>query len=182
MEQKRLTQFQEQQKTKPDIEAFISENLEGDASEAVLDFITHLRSNHLPPKWSSWNGWKSKYKGRCICSVNLPLGIYDTHTWNVMPNLVYMDLYEESIINVGLQQMIWDNVFYCVHDKKSSYSGKGCSPDKACAGGSNRMILGKEIRGICRCRPNPIFCNPDKTTIEGIKRLLEFEQMTRKAL
>jgi len=145
----------------------------------MLDFAAHLRANNMPPRWCSWNGWRANYKGKPICQINLPLGTYDEFTWSVLPFLTHMSAYETQIMCEGLQNLIWDHQFICVHDPKSPNPGKGCSPDKGCAGGVNIAILGRAFKGRCGCRANPIIGDPDAAAVEGILKLLAFEQRAR---
>ena len=89
--------------------------------------------------------------------------------WHVSLSLEYADKYKEAIMNEKLQNILWDNIFYCTHYRRN---GKGCNPNKSCAGGRNITILGKEIKGICWSRTHAVITNPDETTLNGIKKLL----------
>jgi len=167
----------EQVKIKPQIEDIINIHLDGDIRKNILDIVAYLRENNMPLKWYSHNGWAAKYKGGIICQIILTFGTYLTHSWIVIPNLIHRKEYEDQIISEGLQDFILDNIFYCVHDPKSPWSGKGCDPNKRCAPrGAVTTIVGKEVYGMCRCRPNPIIGDPNTTAISGIKKLIELEQ------
>ena len=85
----------------------------------------------------------------------------------------------EIIIKEGLQNLIWDSMFYCVHSIGSGFFRKECNPNKGCAGGKNMMLLGKGFEGICIGRVRTHILNPDKAAVDGIKRLLDLEKKAR---
>ena len=181
-EQKMTFSRKEQEKLKPIIEDFATEHLDGDIRKMILDFVAHLRANGMPLKWTSTNGWSAKYKSQTICQIVLALGTFaDDTVWWVTPDLTHLNEYEAVIMSKGLQDFIWDNVFYCAHDPKSPLAGKGCNPNKGCAPGKNCTILGREILGMCRNRPNPVAHDPDEAAIVSVKRLLELERQARDA-
>ena len=189
-ETKKLSLAQQQRITKPLIEDVIPEYLDGDMKKNALNFIAYLRANRMKPLWHGLNTWKANDKGTGLYSIMLcegdgeGWGYYGRPrpkilpSWVVSPWLVHMCEYEESILSEGLQNLIWDNVFYCVHSP--GQSGKGCSSNKGCAGGHDVTILGKEFKGLCRCRPHASVLDPDEAAIHGIKRLLELERKARK--
>jgi len=183
-EQKIIFSRKEQQKIKPVIEDFIIEHFDGELKQTVLDFVSYLRANDMSVKWVSLNGWDAGYKKEKICHINLPLGTgtLNEHIWFISPILNHINDYEELIKSEKLQNFIWDNIFYCVHDPKSPYAGRNCSPKKGCAGGINTAALGKEIKGKCGHRPHLHIFNPGETALAKIKRLLELETEERNNL
>jgi len=170
----------EQEKIKPIIEDLIPEYLDGDIKKVVQNFVTYLQDNNLPLKWANLNTWTAGYKRKILCFVSMGI-INDEriNSWRIALWLTHISKYDELIMNEGLHTLFWDNAEYCVHS--SGQSGKGCNPSKACAGGDNRIIFGKEFKGIRRCSQNWILAvkDPDEKTVNGIKRLLAFEQMAR---
>jgi hypothetical protein len=171
----------EQEKAKPLIEDFIIKHLNGNLKQTVLSFVAYLRENNMTLKWVSMNGWDAVLKKEKVCHINVPLGTgtLDEHIWFVSPILDCIADYEKTIKSEGLQDFIWSNVFYCVHDPKSPYAGRNCNPKKGCAGGIDITTLGKEIRGKCGHRPHLHIFNPDDTALGKIKRLLELEIKTK---
>ena len=177
--------YQEQKKTKPKIEDAIPEYLEGNLRKTAQDFVAYLRENKMKPSWMLTNSWKVNYKNKCICQMRIwadkinhfgPPGT----SWVITPYLDYVDRYKAQIMDEGLQNTIWNNVFYCVHN--SGRGGKGCNPIKSCASGRSVMLFGKELKGICCTRPLIWFFDPDEMAIDCIKRLLVFEQNARDEL
>jgi hypothetical protein len=173
-----------QKKSKPVIEDVIPEYLEGDMKEAAQNFVAWLRANKMQPVWASANIWKASYKGGAICAVQRPISVYSQYksSWVISPHLNYINKYEEEVVNEGLQDTFWDCIVYCDHS--GDRSGKGCSPNKPCAGGKSIMRLGKEISGVCSSGCNAAYaftriCDPGETAINDIKRLLLMEQKAR---
>ncbi|MCL2546921.1 MAG: hypothetical protein FWE06_06970 [Oscillospiraceae bacterium] len=166
-------------KAKPIIEESISKYLDGDMKITALDFVVYLRTIKLQPVWTAWNTWKVSYKGEVICTVHLLPE--QKNPWAVA---LYLDClndtnkYEDLIMGEGLQKIIFDNVVYCIYS--SNGSGTGCSSNKPCVGGESRIILGKEIEGVCHfSRTFTLVENPSETVINGIKRLIELEKTAR---
>jgi len=183
--QTKLSPRQRQQAIKPLIEDVIPEYLDGDMRTSAMDFVAHLRANKMPPRWHGLHTWMANYRGKGICSIVLRVGrgyygrLGDLPSWLITPCLTHVHEYETLLMNGELRNLLWDNVFYCVHSGRSDSSGEGCNPNKRCAGGRNFTILGKEFKGLCGCRSLMWVWNPDETAIEGIKRLLELEQKAR---
>ena len=165
----------EQEKTKPAIGDIIPEYLDGEVKKNVQDFAAYLQSNNIPLKWVSLNGWRARYKGEHFCWVF----ITGANTWRIAVFLAHKGKYEETIINEGLRHIFWNGFSYCVHS--AGQSGKGCSPTKACAGGDDRTIFGKQFKGVCRANHYQMATvwNPDESTVSSIKRLLNLEMKAR---
>ena len=164
------------------IEDVLPTILNGEKLKIALDFVAYMRENKMTLRWARFsNAWKASYKGKCICYVRLrgnsdvpSVGHSDTHLWVITPFLLHIDEYEESVIREGLENTVWDNMFYC----------KRCFPEKypegrPCVPGRNIILLGKEIRGICVGRQPVWVWDPGETAINCIKKLLELEQKAR---
>jgi hypothetical protein len=181
-DQKELIDFQYQKANKPMIEEVMPECLDREKRKAALDFIAWLRANKMKPAWSAWQIWKASYKGNVICTIRLPYPPCKD-TWGITPIINHISKYEESVISEGLQNILLDNVVYCVYS--SGQSGIGCSRNKPCFGGESRKILGKEIKYVCHDSPTDNltryirFLDPNETTIDGIKRLLKKKKKAR---
>jgi len=172
--------MKKQKMVKPKIEDVIPEYLDGDTRKIALDFIAHIRENKMQPTWGSSNWWAASYRGKAICHIRLPRNQKDNHFdqtrlpegdrsknfWVVSLVLDHINEYESLIMNEGLQNLIWDNLYYC----------NKCNP---CAPGISKTILGREIKDLCRSRTPFWFWNPDERTVSCIKRLLELEKMAR---
>jgi len=164
---KNETIVQEQAKVKPKIEDIIATNLDGDMKRIALDFIAYLRVNKLNPVKTSAYCWKVNYKGKRIFTINI-----NKQSWFVLPYFDYINDFEDFVLENGLQNVYWDNIYYCV-------AGRGCNPKKSCAGGTTTIFFGKEIKGICSCRIFAWLDKPSETEINGIKILSELERQAR---
>jgi len=164
---------------KPNIEEVIPELLNGDMQKSALRFVAYLRENKMKPAWTLHNAWKAVYKGKPFYYIRLGWGFGKERVnnninekWEVTPYLNHITEYEETIINEGWQNIIWDNLRRC---KACVY---GCSP------GIDKIILGKELKGLCGGflggRFPVMVENPDEARINIIKKLLELEKNTRK--
>ena len=180
-EQKNVSLYQQQKAIKPLIEDIIPEFLDGDMRKSALDFVAHLRANKMKPVWCLTNQWNANYKGKTICKIHLRNGgggwsnieRRDRDYWIIQLYRSHMHEYEETIMNDGLQNIIWDNIVYCRSCKPKGESRVGCAP------GVNIKLLGKEIKGVCGCNWTTWIFDPDEATVNGIKRLLELEQKAR---
>ena len=168
-EEKTISLYQQQKAAKPLIEDVVPEIIpDGNVRKAVLDFVAHLRANKMPLRWSGVNSWRAFYKGKGICSIalgNIAWTGKISDFWHVAPRPSHMDDHDESIMNAGLQKIIWNNIKYC-------NSCGGCAP------GREMTISGREFKGICHGL-TLIFFDPDETEVEGIKKLLELEKKAR---
>jgi len=168
----------EQEKIKPRITDILREYPDGEMTAAVAEFAEYLLAEGMPLKWASLNGWRAKYNGGVICSVELPVtGSRDV--WDIIPHFDFLSEYKTIVEAEGMQSIFWDNAFYCTLYPERVYNGLGCNPSKKCPGGITVTIFGKEIVGKCRHRPYPIIYDPDEKTIRGIKVLLELEKKAR---
>ena len=178
-EKNEITLLHVQRKLKPKIEDVIPEYLDGDMEKNAIDFITYMQENKMVLRWAGvHNAWKANYKSKPICYVRLADG--NNPAWlssaknaklTITPYLNNINKYQERIINEDWQDSIWDNLYYC------KVCGNGCAP------GKDKIILGKEFKGLCNgifyCRFSVSFVNPDDITISRIKKMLEWEKQAR---
>jgi len=152
-------------------EEVVNNNFDNDAKTNALGFIAYLRSNKMPPVK---NTEYSYYKGQRICKLQIGGAECKKNSWAVCLLFYYMDNYTNQILSEGLQNVIWNSIVFCA-------SGIGCSPNKPCAGGMSRTILGKELHSVCRYSPSRSIkiWNPGETTVADIIKLLEFEKTAR---
>jgi len=165
-----------QKKHKPKIEAVIPYILDGDMQKIALDFAAFLKASKISLRWQTWNRWVAICKGTAICGVELsqskvnasyPKDIF----WSIHPHLKNINEYENFIVNEGWQHFIWDNIRLC----------DSCRPPAKCR--KEWTILGKRFTNICVgfvARHNRLnINNPDETTVQRMKKLLELEKMSR---
>ena len=108
-----------------------------------------------------------KHKKQQICSLvlgNKAEWWTKNDYWFVDLTPSYLETYEESIIQTGLQEFVLNHLKYCAN------CSLGCAP------GRNAVILGKELKGLCTTKQMLYFCDPDEAGVASIVKLLEFEQ------
>ena len=136
----------------------------------------------MNPRWAGvHNTWNCNYKGKTICFIRLGTTWHAKKVgkikWEISPNLININAYENEIIDENMQNYIWDGLVYC----KSCINSNGLMRD--CSPGLNKIVLKKNISGICvgffNGRKPISFQNPDEEAINIIKRLLELEKQAR---
>jgi hypothetical protein len=132
----------------------------------------------MPLKWSGLNTWTN-----AVCQIVMFIETAAKWGKSYPPNFrivlsVDIDKHEKLITEEGLQQIIWDNISYCVHKNNEGRKDLGCSPTKGCAGGMAKTFLGKEFTGVCRHGTWYVF-NPDEATLNGVKKILEIDKEAR---
>ena len=178
-----LTQLHVQQKLKPDIEDVIPYYLDGKELETALNFIAHLRTEKIKPRWAGVHStWNFNYKGgKTICFIRLGRTWHAKESgkikWEVSPNLINISAYENEIIDKNMQNYIWDGLVYCKSCIRANGLHQECSP------GVNKIVLKKDVTGICRgffgFRKPISFQNPDEAALNCIKKLIELEKQAR---
>lgn len=183
-EQKKISMAAQQRKDRPKIETLIPRYLPDEKVNIALDFAAWLRENRMNPGHAGiFNAWRADCKGKPICRITLM--DLNSRTHDEEPNkqcmlvislyLYYLSNYEKEIINEGLQNLIWDNI--------RGYCTTGCHSTKGrfrpCYPGRTLKLIGKEFKRVCCCDPFTWIYDPDKTAIEGIKKLLAFEKKAR---
>ena len=174
-EQKDITLLKVQRELKPKIEDVIPKYLDGDMKETALAFAEYMQQIKMPLRWAGvHNAWRALYKGKAICYVRFPRGENDNERangkWVINPHLYNFDTYADIILSEGLQDFIWDNVFYCMFCRTPCY---GSPP------GKDVVVLGKEIKSVCFGRQPTWVYDPVEADIEILKRLLQLEQQAR---
>jgi len=104
---------------------------------SALDFVAYLRKNKMTLRWAGFtNAWRANYKGKCICYVKMrPNESRDKWKWVIYPYLNHINEYER-IIDEGMQDIIWGNVFACMGCRTP------CIP-------TDRVILGRVCKNLC---------------------------------
>ena len=180
---------------KPVAEDVIPEVLNGEIMNDALRFAVYMRVNNMPFKQHTTNRQtqSAKYKGKTICKMVLYDGTtqksYDlrqpagVQSWLVNLWLDRINDYDEIIAGEGLQNIVWDNVQYCVWGENSGMTGdyRFCNPNAGCAGGINITRCKKTLKGVCHGRTY-MFWNPGEVEVEVIKRLLELEIRAKDAV
>ena len=165
----------EQEKIKPEIKDIITGYLDGDMRKEALDFISFMEANGASFSWSALNTWEARRNKVCICRINLHTDSKKTRKPTDHPNWVVRlplrEGHKDRIMQVGLQHIIWSGADFCVHKDYDGKSSVGCQTTKACSGGKSINLFGKEFTGMC-IHFSPRFSNPDKATINGIKRIV----------
>ena len=188
----------EQKHPKPLIEELIPEYLTGKMEEIALDFIAYMRASKMPPAYRPSLRYKCNYKGKDICTISFPRAWTNgngnpyqdnefgqkwmsqdkiKNNWVVIPQLYHLNEYENKIDN-GMKSIIWDikNMYFCNGCWTSNPNFPGARD--ICGPRPVRTIFGKEFHGLCG-RAFFWFFNPDKPTLDCIKKLLELEKQAR---
>jgi hypothetical protein len=96
--------------------------------------------------------------------------VYGKHLWVITPHLPNLNSYGDIVVSEGMHNFIWDNVHHCMFCRTPCH---GNPP------GKDIVVLGKEIKSICRGRQLVWVFDPDEAGIKIIKRLIELEQHAR---
>jgi len=174
---------------RPKIEDVINHFLNGDLKEAALNFAAFMRVNKMPFKivTSTPRRQRADFKGYEICNI----GVYDnidpmtgviippgeSSCLAITPNLYNISKYDELAVNEGLNNIPWNVTRYCVFKDNSERTDVNGTCSR-CRKVTNRTIFGIEYKGLCH-HYWPTFFNPDKETVEIIKRLLALEKQAR---
>jgi len=185
-EEKKTIPTKVQKGNRPKIEEVIDYCLDGDLKQSALDFAVYMRENGMPFKLhtSTTRSQRADYKGDHICNILICGDEGDCYRpggspyWAIGPNLIHMDKYKDEIISEKLRLNFGDMIYRCSVAHPGSRGGKGCDPNKPCAGGRDLTIFGDGFDGICKWLW-PAVENPDEATVRIIKRLLELERMAR---
>lgn len=157
------------------------------AIAAAQEFAAYLREKKIKLKWTglqhNYSETGQTHVGKGICYI----GLGDMHLrgkkdgWLISVTLENLDKYAEAIIDEGLQDFIWDNIYFCDKTPADACNG-GEKSIYACHRGIDLTVLGKELKYVCRLR-NKTVCvyvyDPDETAISRVKRLIELELSER---
>lgn len=163
LQQKGLTLYQEQKKTRPKIDDVISDLLDNERKNAALDFLAFLKSHKMTPQWVSLNAWSVKYKGKPVCSIKFyDLRLYmDKGTWRICHSGEYDN---DLSFDNNIKDIIYNNVYFC----------RDCAGTSASHSVQSR-ILSRKFTNVC-----PYFKiqfeNPDGDTLDCAKRLVEMRR------
>jgi len=162
------------------IEDAILQYLDVDMQATALDFVAFMRENKMSLRRSTSTDWTASYKTKTICWIRLKGALSGRMQakWEIRPNLININTYENEIIDENMQNYIWDGLTYCGLCINSNGLMRECSP------GTNIIVLKKDISGICAGffsnNRKPIsFHNPDEKAINIVKRLFELEKQAR---
>ena len=165
------------------IEDAILQYLDIDMQATALNFVAYMCENKMSLRRTTSTDWTASYKTKTICWIRLKGAQFRRlqAKWEVRPNLINIDTYDNEIIDENMQNYIWDGLTYCGPCINSKGQMRQCSP------GINKILLNKDIGGICAGffsnNRKPIgFHNPDEKAINIIKRLFELEKQVRNEL
>ena len=154
---------QEQKRTKPTLDGFITVHLDAELHQDVHAFLTYCNTKKISYKWSSTNTWTMKSKGKSIGLIS----VNDEH-WTVGVSFIELIQYDDLIMKENLQSDILDKLRRCTNC--NSY----------CVPGYTDIILKKQYRGLCRAmffldnKTCVNFTNPNAEAIKKVKRMIEF--------
>jgi len=167
---KEETLHQFQKRTKPLVEDAINQRLDGDMKKNALNLVAFAKENKLNFTWGGTiNTWKATCKGKPICFIRIDTNYDEKQAWSAAVRLHHFREYENFILGEGLQDEIFKNLSHC-----------DCRPNK-CGNAKVDTVFGKEIT---RCCYTLGFGSkePNETTVERIKWILELEVNARRSL
>jgi len=146
--------------------------------EAIQEYITDpaIRDSMLHfiawegsiPEYADYEGqspfWELNYNGKTIYIV-----LNGENDICIMTKPSFTQEFQDIICENNLQDLILNNLQPCSR-KDGSHCGNCHLPSDAI--GVDEVIFGKEIKNLC-CGQFVTFDNPDRSTIEVIKKLLE---------
>ena len=151
---------------KPKIDEVVGNILCETNLENALDLISFIKENKISLRWSSTNCWQLYYKSKRIGLIRMtekayPMYALGENSWSFVP-WGLDDILDAVVADTDkTKEIIWNNVRQCS-------SCCGCGP------GHERIFLGKKFEKACH---SGIFMiNPDKATIDCIKRMLEIKK------
>lgn len=160
-----MTKAKEQQKAKPKIDEIVTGILHEERLENALDLIWFIKENKISLRWSSTNCWQLYYKSKRIGIIRMtekayPMYVMEANSWLFSPWDSY-DVIDNFANDENAKNIIWNNV-------------RLCSNCASCGPGSEREVLGRLFEKTCHAWLNMV--NPDKETVECIKRMLEIRK------
>lgn len=109
-----------------------------------------------------------KYKDEYVCFVFIngsPAKYIDEpEGWIIWTDDCFSNCYSNALIDERMKEIAWKNVDICAN----------CNPSSPCAGGSHKIVFGKEFEHVCRTTMR--FDNPDAEAVECVKMLVELRK------
>jgi hypothetical protein len=178
-----ITKLSYQQKNRPKIEDVVPFLLTDEKQNLALDFIAWLRENKMSPGWAGYhNAWDSNCKGKNICKISLR-----KDGWGIALVLRRFDDYKNTVVDEGLQNLIWDMLLYCRGGELPDHRNGEC--EAKCISKKRNLtgeVLGRRFEMLCRdsnvTRFRVSTDNPGAERLAGVKRLIELEQKARKTV
>ena len=148
--------MQEEKKIKPKIEEIVSDYLDGEKLENILDFAAWLRAGKMTPTFGSKSSAGVSYTTR-VCYVK----IYKD-SWYIWPAGKQGAYANDFLICEELKEIVEASLAPC----------KPCGHQCNSGLGFTKTVCGKEFEKICGCC-SVRFHNPDAETLAAIKRVIE---------
>lgn len=144
------------------IEAYICENLTGEAKETALDFIAFSRQKGIEfykdtcPDWRDKIYYWLKFNGRCVAFVAIKDPDEPDHLWTVWSDDSMA--FEHGDIDDEMKDIAWKYIDLCCH----------CG---SCGGGRKKTVFGRDFDGVCGCTFR--IDNPDHDDLPFMKKMVE---------
>ena len=158
-----MTTAKKQQNAKPKIDEVVSDILHDKNLENALDLISFIKESKISLRWASTHCWQLYYKSQRIGLIRMSEKAYPMYrlrenAWLFAPWGLDDVLNTEAATNDKTKEIIWNSVLLCNNcgscGPGRDFTFHGKTFEKACQGGRMHMA------------------NPDKDTLECIKRLL----------
>lgn len=152
----------EGKKTKPQAEEEINALLISERKQNALDFVSYIKSLRMTPQWTSANSWAVSYKGKRVCYIKLVMR-QEENGWYIRPAVRYDDALRDFCREEHLEEIMLENVHYCV----------GCGK---CKPGMTATFFDKELKYVCSSPIDFEFHNPNVEALDCVKKLVEYRR------
>lgn len=152
----------EGKKSKPQIEVEINALLTNKRKQNALDFVSYIECMKMTPQWTSTNSWAVSYKGKRVCYIKLVIR-QEENAWYIRPAVQYNDGLRDFCREEHLEDIMLDNVHFCV----------GCGK---CKPGTTVTFFDKELKHVCNSPIDFEFHNPNVEALECAKKLVEYRR------
>jgi hypothetical protein len=138
-----------------------------------LDYITYLGTDEISFEFVEFC-WDVKYKGKNVCYIKFG-GFEDEKlnhwiiwsdqvpgSWTTWAEDGKAIEYMECPVDERIKEIAWANINVC-----GNCGGK-CNP------GKRKTVLGKEFDNLCQSAM--VFTNPDKETLECVKKMADIRK------
>jgi len=155
-----------EKKSKPKIDEVVGNIINEENLGNALDLISFIKENKISLRWSSTNCWQLYYKSKRIGIIRMtekayPMYALGASSWLFAPWGLDDILEIVADDNPKAKEIILSNVRQC----------NSCS---SCGPGHKRTFLGRQFDKACHAGISMI--NPDKVTVNCIKRMLEVKK------
>ena len=157
------------------IQTTIMELLYDDLKIGALKFIDFAQTNKLAVTSKGYEYGKYVMKGTIKCNGKGICNMYiGKDSFDVQPFAEYTDEFDIYANNLGLENIIWDNVQKCSRCGNNACL-KQTRQSKEVFRGFNKIIFGKEFDSTCK-HGNLMFRNPNEKEFDCLQKIMIFHK------